>query len=163
MSQVTVRPSESSDLVAVAGIYAHAVRTSTATLDFKPPPMRYWQNKLKDANHFLVANTDDGKVIGYAYSEAFRRRDAYSTTRETSIYVSPDSAGQGVGAQLYGDLLNLLREDGIHLAVAAVAQPNPASNALHRSVGFTEVGTLDEVAFKFGAYISTTWFQRRLA
>jgi len=43
-----------------------------------------------------------------------------------------------------------------------VAQPNPASNALHRRLGFTEVGTLDEVGFKFGAYVSTTWWQLRL-
>jgi phosphinothricin acetyltransferase len=43
-----------------------------------------------------------------------------------------------------------------------VAQPNPASYALHRSLGFTEVGTLDEVGFMFGAYVSTTWFQLRL-
>jgi hypothetical protein len=33
---------------------------------------------------------------------------------------------------------------------------------LHRSLGFTEVGTLDEVGFKFGAYVSTTSFQLRL-
>jgi phosphinothricin acetyltransferase len=43
-----------------------------------------------------------------------------------------------------------------------VAQPNPASNALHRSLGFTEVGTLDEVGFKFGTFVSTTSFQLRL-
>jgi L-amino acid N-acyltransferase YncA len=46
--------------------------------------------------------------------------------------------------------------------VAVVAQPNPASNALHRRMGLTEVGTLDEVGFKFGAYVSTTSFQLRL-
>ena len=44
-----------------------------------------------------------------------------------------------------------------------VAQPNPASNAMHRRLGFTEVGTLDAVGFKFGAYVSTTWFQLRLS
>ena len=46
--------------------------------------------------------------------------------------------------------------------MAVVTQPNPASNALHRKMGFTEVGTLDEVGFKFGAYVSTTCFQLRL-
>ena len=43
-----------------------------------------------------------------------------------------------------------------------MTQPNPASYALHRSLGFTGVGTLDEVGFMFGAYVSTTWFQLRL-
>jgi phosphinothricin acetyltransferase len=50
----------------------------------------------------------------------------------------------------------------MHLVVAVVSQPNPASNALHRRMGFTEVGTLDEVGFKFGAFVSTTTLQLRL-
>jgi phosphinothricin acetyltransferase len=44
-----------------------------------------------------------------------------------------------------------------------VAQPSPASNAMHRALGFTEVDTLDQVEFKFGAYARTTWFQQRLS
>ena len=62
----------------------------------------------------------------------------------------------------YTALLDLLRQDQVHVLVSVVAQPNPASNALHRKLGFTEVGTLDEVGFKFGRYVSTTWFQLRL-
>ena len=78
------------------------------------------------------------------------------------MYVAPGAMGNGLGALLYGELLSLLRRDGVHLAVAVVTQPNPASNALHRRMGFTEVGTLDEVGFKFGTYLSTTSFQLRL-
>ncbi|MBN8904212.1 MAG: GNAT family N-acetyltransferase [Rhodospirillales bacterium] len=46
------------------------------------------------------------------------------------------------------------------MAVAAVALPNPGSLALHRRMGFTEVGTFREYARKNGAWISSTWFQR---
>jgi phosphinothricin acetyltransferase len=70
--------------------------------------------------------------------------------------------GAGIGTRLDAALLDLLRRDQVHLVVAVVAQPNPASNALHRRLGFSEVGTLDEVGFKFRAYVSTTWFQLRL-
>jgi L-amino acid N-acyltransferase YncA len=70
--------------------------------------------------------------------------------------------GSGLGSLLYSELLQLLRQNEVHLVVAVVAQPNPARNAMHRELGFTEVGTLDEVGFKFGAYMSTTWFQLRL-
>jgi L-amino acid N-acyltransferase YncA len=38
MSPVTVRPAKPSDLLAVAAIYAHSVRTSTATFDIDEPP-----------------------------------------------------------------------------------------------------------------------------
>jgi L-amino acid N-acyltransferase YncA len=164
MSQLKVRPAGSPDLAEVAAIYAYSVRTSTATFDVSEPPLSCWQAKLESTamgDHFLVAHDDD-RVLGYAYSASFRNRAAYQRTRETSVYLAPDATGRGLGTWLYGELFQLLHQDDIHLVVAVVAQPNPASNALHRSLGFTEVGTLDEVGFKFGAYVSTTSFQLRL-
>jgi len=164
MSRPTVRPARPADLAAVAAIYAHSVRTSAATFDLDEPPLSHWQAKLNSAvmgDHFLVASDDDG-VHGFAYSGAFRSRPAYDRTRESSVYVVPGAMGNGLGTRLYSELLDLLRLDEVHLVVAVVAQPNPASNALHRTLGFTEVGTLDEVGFKFGVYVSTTWFQLRL-
>jgi phosphinothricin acetyltransferase len=174
MSGVVVRRATSRDLDAVAAIYSHSVLTSTATFDIDEPPMSAWQAKLDSTavgDHFLVARSvaadglagkDGDRVLGYAYSGAFRSRPAYRHTRETSVYVQPNAMGSGLGTRLYSDLLDLLRQDGVHLVVAVVTQPNPASKALHRKLGFTEAGTLDEVGHKFGAYLSTTYYQLRL-
>lgn len=164
MSRATVRPAKPADLVAVASIYGHSVRKGVSTFDVEEPPVAYWQAKLDSTavgDHFLVARDDD-EVVGFAYSGAFRPRPAYAQTRETSVYLAPVASGHGMGTRLYSELLDLLRQDKVHLVVAVVAQPNPASNALHRRLGFTEVGTLDEVGFKLGAYVSTTWWQQRL-
>lgn len=169
MSDNTIRPAGPADLVAVAAIYAHFVRTSTATFDDEEPPLSYWQAKLDSTaggDHFLVAHSlvacNDDEVLGFAYSGSYRPRPAYRRTRETSVYVAPGATEDGLGTRLYSVLLDLLRQDDVHLVVAVVAQQNPASNALHRRLGFTEVGTLDEVGFKFGEYVSTTCFQLRL-
>jgi len=165
MSQPVVRPAGPADLPAVAAIYAHFVRTSAATFDIEEPAMSYWQAKLDSTavgDHFLVA-CDDDEALAFAYSGSFRPRPAYDRTRETSVYVAPAATGNGLGTRLYLELLDLLRQDEVHLVVAVVTKPNPASNALHRTLGFTEVGTLDEVGFKFGAYLSSTWFQLRLS
>jgi L-amino acid N-acyltransferase YncA len=164
VSRSTVRPAEPADLAAVAAIYAHSVTTSAATFDVDEPTPSYWQAKLDSqavGDHFLVA-CDDDAVVAFAYTGPFRPRPAYDRTRETSVYVAPGSRGKGLGTRLHLELLGLLRQDEVHLVVAVVAQPNPASNALHRTLGFTEVGTLHEVGFKFGAYVSTTWWQLRL-
>jgi len=165
MSQITVRPAEPADLAGVSAIYTHSVRTSVATFDVEEPPVSYWQSKLESTavgDHFLVARVDD-EVVGFAYSGSFRPRPAYSRTRETSVYVAAGASHQGLATRLYEELLDLLRRDQIHLVIAVVSEPNPASDALHRRLGFTEVGTLDEVGFKFGAYVSSTWFQLRLS
>ena len=98
-------------------------------------------------------------MLGFAYSGWFRPRPAYGGTRETSIYLHRDARGQGLGRRLYADLIDRLRGDGIHLAVAVVAQPNPASVALHEALGFHLVGTLTEIGEKFGRYVDTRWYQ----
>ena len=145
----------------IARIYGYAVRESVATFDVADPPLSYWQEKLsseESGDHLLVVE-DEGTVVGYAYSSRFRPRRAYARTRETSIYLMPERVGQGLGRPAYSRLLELLRADRIHSAVAVVAEPNPASVALHESLGFELVGTLREVGRKFDRWVDTRWYQ----
>ena len=67
--------------------------------------------------------------------------------------------GQGVGRALYSALLPLVADAGIHRMYAGIAQPNPASGALHRSFGFRPVGLYREVGMKFGRYIDVEWYE----
>jgi phosphinothricin acetyltransferase len=59
-------------------------------------------------------------------------------------------------------LLEELRSEALHVAIAGIALPNEPSVALHRKFGFTDVGVFEEYAIKNGAYISSLWMQRRL-
>lgn len=116
-----------------------------------------------DADADADANAGCDVVRGFAYSGWFRTRPAYAGTRETSIYLPGDARGEGLGRRLYTELLRRLREDGIHLAVAVIAQPNPPSVALHEALGFELVGTFAEIGHKFGRYVDTRWYQLRLS
>ena len=49
------------------------------------------------------------------------------------------------------------------MAFAGIALPNPASLALHKSVGFELVGTYPNVGYKHGAWRDTQWWARPLA
>ncbi len=160
-----IRSAKLDDLPVIARIYGNAVRESVATFDVTDPPPSYWEGKLtstESGDHVFVVE-DKGTVVGYAYSSHFRPRAAYERTRETSIYLMPDSVGQGLGRLLYSHLLAQLRADQVHSAVAVVAEPNPASVALHESLGFELVGTLREVGRKFDRWVDTRWYQLRIA
>jgi L-amino acid N-acyltransferase YncA len=159
-----IRSAKVGDVPVIARIYGYSVRESVATFDVVDPPPSYWQSKLASnelGDHVLVIE-DDGIVVGYASSSQFRPRPAYARTRETSIYLMPDVVGRGLGSLVYSHLLALLRADRIHTAVAVVAEPNPASVALHESLGFELVGTLREVGRKFERWVDTRWYQIRL-
>jgi phosphinothricin acetyltransferase len=100
--------------------------------------------------------------VGYATSSRFRAKPAYDPTVEVTVYLAPDAAGRGVGTLLYQQLFAELRREEVHRAFAAIAQPNPASVALHRRFAFSEVGTLHQVGRKFGKWWDVLWMERAL-
>ena len=160
---MVTRVATEQDLPAVKAIYDHQVETGISTFDTSAPPLEYWQARLtstEPGDHLLVAERD-GAVVGYAYSASYRTRPAYARTRETSVYLAADAVGQGLGRALYDDLLARLRADGMHVALAVIATPNPASEALHRAYGFERVGVLPEVGYKFDRWIDTALWALR--
>jgi phosphinothricin acetyltransferase len=157
----TVRAATEADVAGIAAIYDEQVATGISTFDLEPPPASYWLHRLtgdEPGDHFLVAD-DGGVVAGFAYSGSYRPRPGYRLTRETSVYLDPAFRGRGLGRRLYDDLLPRVRADGMHVAVALVALPNPASVALHESCGFEHLGTMCEVGRKFDRWIDTAWYQ----
>jgi L-amino acid N-acyltransferase YncA len=166
MEPVTVRTADPADLPRIAAIYDEQVRTAISTFDLEPRPMSYWEARLTSSepgDHLLVATSEDDAVVGYAYSSSYRPRPAYARTREVSVYLSEDARGQGLGKKLYDDLLDRLVADGVHQVLAVIALPNDASEALHLSCGFTRVGVLPEVGWKFGRWIDTALWARTLS
>jgi L-amino acid N-acyltransferase YncA len=159
-----VRPASAADLPGAAAVYDEQVRTGISTFDLEPPPVSYWEHHLTSTeagDHFLVAD-DEGEIVGFAYSSAYRPRPGYRLTRETSVYLSERARGQGLGRRMYDDLLDRVRADGIHVVLALVALPNPASIALHEACGFEHLGTMREVGWKFDRWLDTAWFQLTL-
>ena len=48
------------------------------------------------------------------------------------------------------------------MACAGIALPNPASVALHESLGFTPVGVYRDIGFKLGRWWDVSWWQLAL-
>ena len=173
MTEALVRPAIPSDALGIAAIYDAAVLHSVATFEDTPPGPERWLDKLPHCgmgDHVVVAvdpSAPDGDgvgehVVGFAYSSAFRPRAAYRFTREWSVYVTEGARGRGVGGSLYAAAEALCRADGIRVIIGVVAQPNPASNALHERLGFRAAGELDGVGFKFDRWLGIRFYQRDL-
>ena len=79
------------------------------------------------------------------------------------MYVADGNRRNGVGRALYRSLLEVLRRQGYRQALAGIALPNPASVALHESVGFRPAGVQRQVGWKLGAWHDVGWWQRELA
>lgn len=160
-----IRPAQAADLPALIDIFNHYVvnghvtfATELNTVESRKP---WFESYGQGRYHLLVAEGADG-ILGCTYSSRYRSGPAFDHTVETSIYLHPGQRQSGIGSRLYAALFAILEAQPVHLAVAGIAQPNPASVALHKKFGFEEVGTFKEYARKNGAWISSTWFQKRM-
>lgn len=161
-----VRPVCDDDLPAITAIYAHHVRTGTASFEEVPPDeaeMRARCTKVLDAGlPYLVAERE-GKVLGYAYATHYRPRSAYRFTLEDSVYIAADATGQGIGRALLLALIARCEGGPWRQLIANVGDSgNAASLALHTACGFTQTGVLKSVGFKFGRWLDTVFMQRPL-
>jgi L-amino acid N-acyltransferase YncA len=159
---VVIRPAVEDDFPVIAAITNHYIQntaihfgTDLLTAEDHAAPWR----QSRDHYPYLVA-TRAGAVVAYAKASVWRERAAYRHTTETGIYVAPDAHGAGIGKQLYTTLIAAIDAAGFHTIVAGIALPNDRSFALHRALGFTEVGTFREVGFKFDRWHDVSWWQR---
>ncbi len=166
MPDLRLRPATPADISAITAIYAHAVRYGTASFELEPPDeaeMARRQRALLDGGFPYLAAERSGELIGYAYAGAYRPRPAYRFSVEDSVYVHPDAQGDGVGRALLAALIEAATERGFRQMIAVIGDSAQApSIALHRALGFDDIGTIRNVGFKFGRWLDTVLMQRSL-
>ena len=164
LDDVLLEPARPGDLPGVLDILNHYVLNDHCTFDTEPwscDDKQAWFDGFRTTGPYrLTVARQDGRLLGYAHSGRWRGKRAYDVTVETTVYLAPDSTGRGLGARLLGELLVSLRGSGALRAVAGIAQPNEASNRLHRGLGYRLVGTFHRVGRKFDRDWDVSWFER---
>ena len=168
-----IRPVRQSDAAQIAAIYNHYVATSTISFEEDAVSEAEMVRRIRDVSavypwYVEVDGADDGdadhqRVLGYAYATAWKARSAYRFSVESTVYLDPACRARGVGRRLYAALLAELRERGVHLVLAGIALPNPASIALHERCGFVKVAHLEQVGRKFDTWVDVGYWQLLLS
>jgi L-amino acid N-acyltransferase YncA len=155
---ITIRPAVLADAADCAAIYAPYVLDSFVSFEESVPDAAAIASRMASAWCWLVAETPES-IVGYAYGSAHRERAAYRFAADVAVYLDPSVHRRGIGRALYSQLVLRLRDCGIWTLCAGIAEPNPASTALHRSLGFEPVGTYRRIGWKAGAWHDVTWYQ----
>ena len=162
-----IRDATSRDIPHMLEIYNHYVANSTVTFDEDPLTLKEMRAKFAKVQQlgypWLVAVSPRGVILGYAYVIPWKPKAAYRFTVENSIYLGPASTGKGLGKALMAELLPRAKAAGVKEVVAVIADKGAdASLAIHRSFGFTEIGHMGKVGFKFGRWLGTYLMQKSL-
>jgi phosphinothricin acetyltransferase len=153
------------DAEAIADIYRPIVATTAISFELIPPTVEEIKQRILTQIRFapwLVFTGSSDRPLGYAYASKHRERMAYQWSVDVAIYVEPKQRRLGIGRALYTSLAALLRLQGFYAAHAGITLPNPASVALHESLGFQPVGVYRAVGYKLGAWHDVGWWQLSL-
>ncbi|HAM28210.1 MAG TPA: N-acetyltransferase family protein [Microbacteriaceae bacterium] len=165
--EYTIRNARLQDLPDVREIYNHYVANSTVTFDETPMSLRELRSKfqhiVKLGMPFIVAESPNEQILGYAYVYPWKEKAAYRYTVENSIYLRAAATSKGLGKALLAELITRSRAAGLKEMIAVIADKGAdASIAIHKSFGFKEIGHMGKVGFKFDRWLGTVLMQKSL-
>lgn len=158
-----IREAVEADIAAIVEIYRDAVLNGTATYELEVPAegemLARFTAIMAKGYPYIIAQAEDGTVLGYAYASAFRARPAYNWMVEDSIYLAPEARGQGIGRALLEALVERCTKLGFRQMTAVIGGASPASVGVHRACGFKMAGTLHATGFKHGQWLDTAFME----
>ncbi|HEY8589417.1 MAG TPA: GNAT family N-acetyltransferase [Naasia sp.] len=162
-----IRDATARDLPDVREIYNYYVINSVVTFDEDAMTLREWRAKFaylhKLGMPFLVAMSPSGQVLGYALVSPWKQKRAYRYTVENSIYIRPAATGKGLGDALLAALIDRSKQAGLKEILAVIADKGAeGSLRLHEKYGFTEIGRMGRVGYKFDRWLGTVMLQKSL-
>lgn len=156
-----IRLAREEDIQAILDIYAPHIIDSHHSFEIEVPKLVDFRERVFSTleTHPWLVYIWEEQVAGYAYAGPHRSRSSYQWTTESSVYVHPAYHRKGIAKALYEALIELLELQGFVNMYAIIALPNEASIRFHERMGFQPIGICQQVGFKRGQWIDTSWWQ----
>lgn len=165
-SPFSIRAALPADMPAVLKIYNEEVLHSTSTYQYETRNLTDQLQLLEDKNQhghgFLVAETIQGEIAGYANYGLFRPREGWRFTCEHSIYLDKNWRGKGIALNLLKTLMKHAKTQEFHSMIGVVDASNISSMKMHAAAGFEVMGIFKEAGFKFERWLDVAFLTARL-
>jgi len=132
------------DSGAIAQIYNQGIEDRVATFETRPRSASDIQAWFDGVHPVVVLEEEDGQIIAFASTYAYRPRDCYAGIAELSVYVERSSRRRGAGRIVLESLIAEAEKCGFWKLLSRVFPENIASRKLVAAVGFREAGTYEK-------------------
>lgn len=158
-----IRKAERKDIVEILNIYNYEVLNGIATFDIESKTLEEWHDWFDEHKepHVILVSEIDGYIAGYASLSCYRKKQAYDSCAELSVYVNQSYRNQKVASQLMESILDYASKH-FHTIVSVITSGNQVSEHLHKKFGFEYCGTIKEVGYKMNRYLSIDNYQKIL-
>lgn len=164
MHGANIRSVRLEDAVQICEIYNNYVVNTSISFEEEPIENEEMARRIEAITlHYpWIVYESEGAILGYAYAGRWKDRSAYRFVAETTIYVSVDHHGEGIGSKLMEALLSRLEPPRFHALMAVIALPNEKSVAIHEKFGFKKAAHFSEVGYKHGRWIDVGYWEKML-
>ena len=154
------------DAERIQEIYSPYVADTTISFEITVPDKSEMQirieNTLSNGFPYIVAENENGTVVGYAYADRFGEREAYRYSFTISIYLDMKVQSRGIGQKLYDELEKRMKKMGIVQVVSAITGKNEKSLKFHEKNSFIKIGHFPNIGYKMGEWHDIIWMNKTI-
>lgn len=154
------------DAERIQEIYSPYVADTTISFEITVPDKSEMQIRiektLSNGFPYIVAENENGTVVGYAYADSFGEREAYRYSFIVSIYLDMKVQSRGIGQKLYDELEKRMKKMGIVQVVSAITGKNEKSLKFHEKNGFIKIGHFPNIGYKMGEWHDIIWMNKTI-
>lgn len=166
-----IRVATIDDAKEILDIYAPYVENTAITFEYDVPSLEEFEERIKNTlkKYPYIVIESKGEILGYAYTGAFGKREAYDWGVETSIYIKENKGKMGLGKKLYKALEDISKAQNILNLYACIAYPEVEDEYLtknsvdfHQYLGYKIVGEFNKCGYKFGKWYNMVWMEKNI-
>lgn len=159
-----IRDAKKEDIKAITDIYNHYILHTTACFSEEAVAEEEMEKQMRWIHslgclYIVWEDEASGEVLGFCYAHPWKEKSAYRKTLETTVYLSPNATGRGIGTQLMETLIGRCRHQGYHVLIADITTGNDASIRMHEKLGFVRKSSFEEVGRKFNQWLGVEDFE----
>ena len=146
----------------VLKIYNYYILNTSATFHMKELSLEEMKDILffENSRFRSFAIMDGNCVCGYCILAPFKKREAYDTTAEVTVYLKPEYTGKGIGNIAIAHLERVALENGFHMLLAVVCAENSSSIKLFERMCYEKCAHYREIGKKFGRFLDVVSLQK---
>jgi len=151
------------DAAPILGIYGPYIESTSLTFETEVPTVEQFSNRIQgylEEWPWLVCETNEELIAGYAYASRYRERAGYQWCVEVSVYIQEKFHHCGIGSALYNTLFKILKIQGYRNVYAVINLPNETSVKFHERLGFEFFALYKNVGYKLGSWKNVGWWQK---
>ncbi|MFD0699061.1 GNAT family N-acetyltransferase [Paenibacillus sp. GCM10027628] len=160
--EILFRDIEEADIPQLMDIYNHFVMHTTVSFHTEPVTLAEFTESVIHPNprYKTFVITLNGSLQGYVQVMPHKKKQAYETSGEVTIYLDPKCVGKGMGTAALRYIETFAKQNGYHVLVSTICSENIPSIQSFTKNGYFQCAHFREVGYKWGRYLDIVTYQK---